>query len=70
MRQGMNQTNGKALEGLAHLVRSIADILTTPMGSKVMRRDYSSRLFELIDAPLNEATRAEIYATTAEALEQ
>lgn len=33
-----------------------------------MRRDYGSRLFDLIDAPLNEITLVEIYAATAEAL--
>lgn len=35
-----------------------------------MRRDYGSRLFELIDAPINRATILEIYAATAEALEK
>jgi hypothetical protein len=39
----------KALEGIDHLKQSIIDILTTPIGSRVMRRDYGSRLFELVD---------------------
>lgn len=33
-----------------------------------MRREYGSRLFELIDAPINRDTITEIYAATAEAL--
>lgn len=33
-----------------------------------MRRDYGSRLFELIDAPANRETIADIYAATAEAI--
>jgi phage baseplate assembly protein W len=33
-----------------------------------MRRDYGSRLFQLIDAPLNARTVLEIYAATVEAL--
>jgi len=33
-----------------------------------MRRDYGSRLYELVDAPLNESTTLDIYAATAEAL--
>jgi hypothetical protein len=33
-----------------------------------MRRDYGSRLYELVDAPMNETTNLEIYAATAEAL--
>lgn len=33
-----------------------------------MRRDYGSRLFDLLDTPLNDVTLVEIYAATAEAL--
>ena len=65
---GTDSNTGKALSGLRHLRQSIRDILTTPIGTRVMRRDYGSRLYELVDAPLNEATTIEIYAATAEAL--
>ena len=67
---GVNNTTGKILKGHTHLRQSITDILATPIGSRVMRRDYGSRLFELVDAPLNEETFAEIYAATAEALDR
>lgn len=66
--QGTSATTGKALAGIDHLRQSIRDILTTPLGSRVMRRDYGSRLFELIDAPMNRSTMLDIYAATAEAL--
>ncbi|GHU88404.1 bacteriophage protein [Deferribacterales bacterium] len=46
----------------------IADILTTPIGSRVMRRDYGSRIFQRIDAPLTGELVAEIYADVVEAL--
>ena len=65
---GMNVLNGRSLNGLDHLKQSIADILNTPIGSRVMRRDYGSKLFSLIDAPLNRGTLVDIYAATAEAL--
>ena len=74
---GLSRTTGKALPGppngsLAagndHLAQSIGDILTTPIGSRVMRRDYGSMLFELIDQPLNAATTLLAYASTALAL--
>lgn len=64
----MNRTTGRSLEGLAHLHQSIADILTTPLGSRVMRREYGSLLPELIDQPDNGTTRVRIYAATAAAL--
>lgn len=66
--QGTSATTGKPLDGVEHLRQSIRDILTTPIGSRVMRRDYGSRLFELIDAPMNRATLLDIYAATAEAI--
>ncbi|CAM2891608.1 GPW/gp25 family protein [Acinetobacter celticus] len=65
---GMNALNGRSLSGLEHLKQSIADILNTPIGSRVMRRDYGSKLFSLIDAPLNRGALVDIYAVTAEAL--
>jgi len=33
-----------------------------------MRRDYGSRLFQLVDAPVNARTISDIYAATIEAL--
>jgi len=65
---GMSRTTGRALDDLAHLSQSIADILTTPIGSRVMRRDYGSQLPELIDQPFNEVTKLRAYAATAIAL--
>lgn len=65
---GFNASNGTRLTGIAHLRQSIRDILTTPIGSRVMRRDYGSRLPRLVDAPMNQSTIMDIYAATAEAL--
>lgn len=65
---GTNNETGKELTGLAHLRQSVRDILTTPIGTRVMRREYGSRLMELVDAPLTPATLTEIYAAAAEAL--
>lgn len=64
----MDSKTGRELTGLDYLQQSIADILNTPIGSRVMRRDYGSRLFELIDAPTNRSTVIDIIAATAEAL--
>lgn len=65
---GTDANTGKRITGLAHLRQSIRDILTTPIGSRVMRRDYGSRLYELVDAPVNRETLLDLYAATAEAL--
>jgi hypothetical protein len=65
---GMSKINGAALEGNAHIAQSIADILSTPIGSRVHRRDYGSLLFDLIDRPLNAATVGLLQAATALAI--
>ncbi len=66
---GTNATTGMRLSGIEHLRQSIRDILTTPIGSRVMRRDYGSRLPYLIDAPMNRSTLMDLYVATAEAID-
>lgn len=65
---GINSQTGKHLDGPAHLLQSVRDILTTPIGSRIMRRDYGSRLYQYLDAPITPETLAGIYAASAEAL--
>lgn len=48
---GMNRANGQAMTGLSHLEQSVADIITTPLNSRVMRRTYGCDLFRMVDAP-------------------
>ena len=66
---GINAHTGQALSGLEHVKQSIRDILTTRIGTRVMRRDYGSRLPELVDRPMTPALAAEMFAATAEALD-
>lgn len=68
--RGMSNRTGAPLDGVDHLSQSVRDILTTPVGSRVMRRDYGSRIFELIDQPFGEALQRRIVAATAEALQR
>lgn len=60
--------SGAPLDGIDHLRQSVADILTTPIGSRVMLRDYGSRLFQLVDRPMGDDLDLEIFAAVAEAL--
>lgn len=68
--RGMSRTTGKALTGNDHIVASIQDILTTPIGSRVMLREYGSRLPELVDHPLNALLDVELFAAVAGALDR
>ena len=65
---GVNNRTGKRLSGVAHLRQSVSDILTTPIGSRVLVRDYGSDLFSLVDNPRDDLTRLQIIAASATAL--
>lgn len=65
---GMSKITGRPLSRQEHIQQSITDILTTPIGSRVMRRDYGSLLFELIDQPGNPATTLLLMAATVGAI--
>lgn len=65
---GLNGETGGILTGFDHVRQSIRCILTTPIGSRVMRRDFGSELFELIDRPLTDQVILAIYAAVVMAL--
>ncbi|MYC24423.1 MAG: hypothetical protein F4X56_00725 [Gammaproteobacteria bacterium] len=68
--RGVNAADGRRLSGRAHLRQSIRDVLTTPIGSRVMRPDYGSRLFQLVDRPANRGLAGDLVAAAAEALDR
>lgn len=59
----MSRQNGSALSEIEHIKQSLADIGTTPIGSRVMRREYGTLLADLIDQPISEALYLKIYST-------
>lgn len=66
--RGMSREVGTSLGGFDHLRQSVVDILTTPKGSRVMRRDYGSNLPRLVDRPINQSLIAALRAETVDAL--
>lgn len=64
----MNRQTGQALAGIEHLRQSVADIITTPIGSRVMRRTYGSLVPALLDQPLNKTTQMRVAAAATSAL--
>ncbi|MBE0367662.1 GPW/gp25 family protein [Pseudoalteromonas sp. MMG013] len=67
---GMNAKTGKPLAGVEHLKQSIHDIVTTPIGSRVMRRDYGCGLFDLLDSPYSTSMVGDITLVVSNALEK
>jgi hypothetical protein len=67
---GMSAVTGKLLDGVAHIRQSIGDILSTPIGTRIARRDYGSLLPELVDQPMNALGRMRLMAATALAIQR
>ncbi|MGP3592949.1 GPW/gp25 family protein [Vagococcus sp. WN89Y] len=67
---GLDRSTGRQLTDTAHIRQSISDILRTPVGSRVMRRDYGSQLFELIDQPQTPALEMQIWSACYRAILQ
>lgn len=65
---GMSRNDGQAIADTDHLRQSVRDILLTPQGSRLARREYGSLLSALIDQPQNPALRLQIMAAVYVAL--
>lgn len=65
---GMNQLTGKCITELEHIRQSVRDILVTPVGSRLARREYGSLLPELIDWPQNDAVKLQVMAASYTAI--
>lgn len=66
--KGMNAKTGRAIYDIDHLTQSISDIVLTPTMSRLMRRAYGSKLFDLIDEAGNPSNHLKIYAAISTAL--
>ncbi|CAK8738181.1 hypothetical protein SODG_001876 [Sodalis praecaptivus] len=65
---GCTVTPVRAVPISAHLRQSVSDILQTPTGSRVMRRDYGSTPLALIDQPQTPALKLQIMSAIYGAL--
>ena len=66
--RGMNRDTGKLIQDRDHLVQSIEMILSTPLGSRVMRPEFGSIVPGLVAAPMTPETDLKIYAGVIDAL--
>ncbi|EIY1343116.1 GPW/gp25 family protein [Enterobacter hormaechei] len=65
---GMNPDDTGLITDTVQLWNSVRDILTTPLASRVMRRDYGSMIPDLLDEPQNEVTRLQCMSAAVIAL--
>lgn len=64
----MSRITGRAITPTDHLRQSVGDILATPIGTRVMRRDYGSQVPMLVDQPDNPITQLRLMSAAASAL--
>lgn len=65
---GINHETGQVLRDFDHVVQSIRVILTTPIGSRVMRREFGSEVFDLVAKPLTARVILAVYAAAVTAI--
>ncbi|HGM7056453.1 TPA: GPW/gp25 family protein [Serratia marcescens] len=66
--RGMNNSGTGTLTDADHVWQSANDILLTPIGSRIMRRNYGSLVPDLLDNPQNDVTRLQLMSATVIAL--
>ena len=59
----IDKNTGRSLQTEQQSIQqSLQDIITTPIGSRVMRREYGSLIFELIAQPINDVLVLKCYS--------
>ena len=61
---------GAIQEPLEHIQQSVEDILTTPRGTRVMRPEYGSGIWGLVDRPVSPEWLVDVYAEVVTSLDR
>lgn len=64
----MSRQSGVGLTELEHIKQSLEDLISTPIGSRIMRRDYGTQVANLLDQPTSEALYLKCYSTIYSAI--
>jgi phage baseplate assembly protein W len=64
----MDRHTGQPISGIEHLRQSMADVLSTSLGSRRQRPDYGSKLRAYVDMPVNEGWKSSVQAEAVRAL--
>ena len=65
---GVDADIGTVLNDWQHVQQSIVKVLTTPIGSRVMRRDFGSEIPDMIDAKMIQKNVLAVYSAAATAI--
>lgn len=64
----MDRETGKEITGLAEIEQAVDEVLDTVPGDRIMRAEYGSALFDLVDVGLDQSGKAKIARAAGEAL--
>lgn len=64
----MGRESGENVTEIQHLLRSIIDLLTTPLGSYPTIRAYGCRLSDYVDRPMDASTKLDMLAAITDAI--
>lgn len=64
----ISRRTGSNISEVEHIYQSINMILTTPIGSRVMRRDFGSNIYKLVDRGISPSVITAIYAEIHQSL--
>ena len=67
---GISAASAQPLSGWAHVEQSIRKILMTPIGARVMLREFGSELPELVDRKMTTGNVLAIYSASARAIQK
>lgn len=65
---GRDRNTGLPISGIAHLIQSCGDILSTRIGSRVMLPEYGSKIPDYVDMPVTEGWKGSVQAEAVRAL--
>jgi len=67
---GIDAETGQPLADWAHVVQSVRTILSTRIGSRVMRREFGSEVPDLVDRKMTQRNVLAVYSAAAVAIER
>lgn len=68
MKTGMNAATGEVMTGIPYLRQRLSDVINTPLFTIVGRRDFGSRMFEMVDHNVDSRFQMDAYIRLAEAI--
>ena len=68
MKSGTDRNTGRLISGVPYLWQRLSDVCGTPVGSLVGRRDFGSRVFEMLDRNVDGGFYMDTFVRLAEAI--